>query len=297
MPGFFPGRPGGEHDEPLLDMILERRPIPPGAPPEIHDLAHMLAAVAGPAEPGELTGAVATLAAFTRLGSPAGISPAAPRSARRSMPEWRARGRLPLAAAVTAVAAGLGGTAAAYAGVLPDPIQHVAYEIIGAPSPHHEFSGHVSALASSPTHAPRRPATFAAPESQEAVSSVPGHGHSSPRDRQHGSPGDLLGNARAGCRPTAAGTQNQSQNQNQNQSKPSPTPASVTPSPGQSQTQGQGQGQGKSQGQNQAQGQGQSTASPGLKLTPQASMTIPVPAWLTTTACPTAGLPISRPGR
>ena len=30
MPGFFPGRPGGEHDEPLLDMILERRPIPPG---------------------------------------------------------------------------------------------------------------------------------------------------------------------------------------------------------------------------------------------------------------------------
>ena len=32
MPGIFPGRPGGEHDEPLLDMLLERRPIPPGAP-------------------------------------------------------------------------------------------------------------------------------------------------------------------------------------------------------------------------------------------------------------------------
>ncbi len=31
MPGFFPGRPGGEHDEPLLDMILERCPIPRGA--------------------------------------------------------------------------------------------------------------------------------------------------------------------------------------------------------------------------------------------------------------------------
>jgi hypothetical protein len=26
-------------------------------------------------------------------------------------------------------------------------------------------------------------------------------------------------------------------------------------------------------------------------------MTIPVPAWLTATACPTVGLPISRPGR
>ena len=25
MPGFpFPGRPGGEHDEPLLDMIISR---------------------------------------------------------------------------------------------------------------------------------------------------------------------------------------------------------------------------------------------------------------------------------
>jgi len=187
MPGFFPSRPGGEHDEPLLDMILERRPIPPGAPPEIRGLAHMLAAVAGPAEPGELTGAAATLAAFTRLGSPAGISLAAPRSARRSMPEWRARDRLPLAAALTAVTAGLGGTAAAYAGVLPDPIQHVAHEIIGAPSPHHELSGHVPAVANSPTHAPSPPATFAAPESQEVVSSVPGHGHSSPRDRQHGS--------------------------------------------------------------------------------------------------------------
>ena len=56
MPGFFPGRPGGEHDEPLLDMILERRPIPPGAPPEIHGLARMLAAAAGPAEPGDLAG-------------------------------------------------------------------------------------------------------------------------------------------------------------------------------------------------------------------------------------------------
>ena len=30
MPGFpFPGRPGGEHDEPLLDMIIARRALPP----------------------------------------------------------------------------------------------------------------------------------------------------------------------------------------------------------------------------------------------------------------------------
>ena len=82
MPGFFPGRPGGEHDEPLLDMILERCPIPPGAPPEIHGLARMLAAVAGPAEPGDLAGQAAAHAAFTQLVSPPGTSPAALRSAR-----------------------------------------------------------------------------------------------------------------------------------------------------------------------------------------------------------------------
>src|SRR3954453_1832430 len=67
MPGFFPGRPGGEHDEPLLDMILERRPIPPGAPPEFHGLARVLVAVAGPAEPGDLAGQDAAYAAFPRL--------------------------------------------------------------------------------------------------------------------------------------------------------------------------------------------------------------------------------------
>ena len=133
MPGSFPGRPGGEHDEPLLDMILERRPIPPGAPPEIHGLARMLAAAAGSAGPGKLAGEDAALAAFTRLASQVGTSPAAPRSARRSLPVRSARGRLPLAAAATVVAAGLGSTAAAYAGVLPSPMQHFAHVMIGAP--------------------------------------------------------------------------------------------------------------------------------------------------------------------
>ncbi len=135
MPGFFPGRPGGEHDEPLLDMLLERRPIPPGAPPEVHDLARMLAAAARPAEPGELAGEAAAMAAFARRASPAGISPAVSRSARRRLSGWSARGRVPLAAAVTAVTAGLGSTAAAYAGVLPNPIQQFAHEILAAPAP------------------------------------------------------------------------------------------------------------------------------------------------------------------
>jgi hypothetical protein len=89
------------------------------------------------------------MAAFTRLGSPAGISPAAPRSARRSMPEWRARGRLPLAAALTAVSSRAGQHGCGLRGVLPGPIQHFAHEYIGAPAPHHAVSSRVLAVASS----------------------------------------------------------------------------------------------------------------------------------------------------
>jgi hypothetical protein len=158
MPGFFPGRPGGEHgehDEPLLDMILERRPIPPGAPPEIHGLARMLAAVAGPAEPGDLAGQAAAQAAFTRLGSRSGTSHAALRSARRSLSERPARGRLPLAAALAVAAAGLGSIAAAFSGVLPSPIQHFAHDTIGAPPPPRGISPRVLTVTSSPM--PRHP--------------------------------------------------------------------------------------------------------------------------------------------
>ena len=151
MPGFpIPGRPGGEHDEPLLDMILERRPIPPGAPPEIHGLARMLAAVAGPAEPGDLAGQDAAQAAFARLASRSGTSHAALRSARRSLSERPARGRLPLAAALAVAAAGLGSTAAAYIGVLPSPIQHFAYLTIGAPPPPRDASPRSLTVTSSP---------------------------------------------------------------------------------------------------------------------------------------------------
>jgi hypothetical protein len=174
MPGFFPGRPGGEHDEPLLDMILERRPIPPGAPPEIHGLARMLAAVAGPAEPGDLPGEAAAMAAFARLGSQPGTSPAALRSARRSLSERPARGRLPLAVALAAAAAaGLGSTAAAYAGVLPSPIQHFAHVTIGAPTPPLNVALHAPAVTSSPVHRPPGLSTSAPASRLSAASSDP----------------------------------------------------------------------------------------------------------------------------
>ena len=174
MPGFFPGRPGGEHDEPLLDMILERRPIPPGAPPEIHGLARMLAAVAGPAEPGDLAGQDAAQAAFTRLASRSGTSHAALRSARRSLSERPARGRLPLAAALAVAAAGLGSTAAAYVGVLPSSIQHFAHVTIGAPPPPRDVSPRTLTVTSSPMPRHRAgPALRDTARRQSAASSDP----------------------------------------------------------------------------------------------------------------------------
>jgi hypothetical protein len=78
----------------------------------MHDLAVMLAALAGPAEPGELAGEAAARAAFTRVASPARICAAAGRPARRGRSRRRVRGRVRLAAALVAAAAGLGSTAA-----------------------------------------------------------------------------------------------------------------------------------------------------------------------------------------
>ena len=136
MPGFlFPGRPGGEHDEPLLDMIIARRVLPPDAPQPMHDLARMLAALAGPAEPGELAGEAAVRAAFSRAASPAGISSAARRPGqRRRARRFRgpARSRARLATALVIAVAGLGSVFAAYIDVLPSPIQQLAHVTVAA---------------------------------------------------------------------------------------------------------------------------------------------------------------------
>ena len=154
MPGFpTPSRPGGEHDEPLLDMIFDGRVIPPDAPQEMHDLQQMLTALAGPAEPGELAGEAAARAAFIQLASPAGVSLGASRPPARQGTRRPASHRVPrrrrtrragrragLAAALCAAAAVLAGTAAAYAGVLPEPVQQMAHATVGAPAPRHHGS-------------------------------------------------------------------------------------------------------------------------------------------------------------
>jgi hypothetical protein len=200
MPGFFPGRPGGERHEPLLDMIFDRRPLPPGAPPEMHDLARLLTAVAGPGEPEELAGEATALAAFARLASPVGISPAASRPARRWLSGRPARARLPLAAALVATAAGLGSISAAYAGVLPDPIQHFAHDTFGAPNPSHDKSRRPSAIT---IPRPSVNHTAATPVAQPAQSATPTHvnGTGSSQQPSHRAPGHTPRSVAPSCTP------------------------------------------------------------------------------------------------
>jgi hypothetical protein len=270
MPGFFPGRPGGEHDEPLLDMILERRPIPPGAPPEIHGLALMLAAVAGPAEPGDLAGQDAAQAAFTRLASRSGTSHAALRSARRSLSERPARGRLPLAAALAVAAAGLGSTAAAYIGVLPSSIQHFAHLTIGAPPPR-DASQRSLTVTNSPMPRHHGPSTTAQGSRHSAGSSdrVSDQTHPGPWPTRAGK-GYGAAPGLASCLP-ASGQDHGVVGQTQHAARPSPAPNQLTP--------GAAQSPGGS-------GSGQNRASPG-------SLTSgwPMPSMSATTICPGGATP------
>ncbi len=281
MPGFFPGRPGGEHDEPLLDMILERRPTPPGAPPEIHGLALMLAAVAGPAEPGDLAGQDAAQAAFTRLASRSGTSHAALRSARRSLSERPARGRLPLAAALAVAAAGLGSTAAAFVGVLPSSIQHFAHETLGAPAPPSDASPRTRTLTITSSPVPSRtahgapgPARRRSATSSDPVSDKthPGQLHTHLWKRSSAAPGFVS------CLPVQGQDHGQAVGGTQNAASPSPAPNQVRPAA----TQGPA-----------GSGPTQNAPSPGSGL-------FGWPAMPSATACPAGSIPTEEahaPGR
>jgi hypothetical protein len=281
MPGFFPGRPGGDPDEPLLDMILERRPIPPGAPPEFHGLARVLAAAAGPAEPGDLAGQDAAHAAFTRLASRPGTSHAALRSARRSLSERPARGRLSQAAALAVAAAGLGSIAAAFAGVLPSPIQHLAHETIGAPPPAHGVSPHALLVTSSAMPRHPRPSDTGNGKERSASSSDP------VSDKTHR--GSLPPHARkaygavpgiVGCAPTPGQDHGGALGNVQNPALPTPAPNQVRPGSTQSPAQS---------------GPGQNRASPGSLPFPW-----PYPLMSAMRVCPAGTVPYQvthAPGR
>jgi hypothetical protein len=251
-------------------MILERRPIPPGAPPEFHGLARMLAAVAGPAEPGDLAGQDAAHAAFTRLASRPGTSHAALRSARRSLSERPARGRLPLAAALAVAAAGLGSTAAAFADVLPSPIQHFAHDTIGAPPPPHGVSPRPLTVASSPM--PRHPRPSDTGSERSAASSDPvsdktHHGSLS----AHGRKGHGAVPGHASCVPALGQDHGGAVGDIQNLAWPSPAPNQLRPGATQSPAQS---------------GPSQNRASPGSLPFPW-----PLPMASATKGCPAGTAP------
>jgi hypothetical protein len=63
-----------------------------------------------------------------------------------------AGGRVRLAAVLAAVGVVLGGTAAAYAGALPAPVQELAHHVLGAPAARHSSDGHPR---TPPSHAAR----------------------------------------------------------------------------------------------------------------------------------------------
>ena len=172
MPGFpFPGRPGGEHDEPLLDMIIARRALPPDAPQEMHDLARMLAALAGPGEPGELAREAAVRAAFRRVASPVGVSSAARRPMRHRRPRRSrasSRSRARLATALVVAVAGLGSVLAAYTDSLPSPIQQLAHVTVAAPAPHRSLPSTDTSGARHAAPATLRPTSRPAPGPQRS---------------------------------------------------------------------------------------------------------------------------------
>jgi hypothetical protein len=132
-----PGPAEPELDEQLLDAILAGQELPDDAPEQAHVVADMLASLAGPADPGDLAAEPTLRAAFARAASPAArpgpATPAGPTrpGRRRSWLPIRLSARL--GAALAAVLVMLGGTVAAYAGVLPGPIQNLAHRAIDAP--------------------------------------------------------------------------------------------------------------------------------------------------------------------
>jgi hypothetical protein len=135
-------------DEFILDMLLDRVPPPPEAPPEMAALLPMLADLSGPAEPGELAAETAVLSRFRSRVRPAGISGTSPRPSRRTSPWQRLVPHSPrVAAGLAAAAIVLGGTAAAYAGALPPPLQDFAHITINAPAARH--------ASRTPGHGPR----------------------------------------------------------------------------------------------------------------------------------------------
>jgi hypothetical protein len=120
-----------------LDVLLAGMA---GAAPGMRPVADILAALTAEASTGELAGEARALAEFRHR---AGV-PVPRQRARRRPAGLTSRLGVKAGAAITAVAMVLGGAAtAAFANVLPAPIQRLAHDAFGAPTP--EPSRHLPA--------------------------------------------------------------------------------------------------------------------------------------------------------
>ena len=148
MPGSpFPGRLSREREELVLDMILDGLSLPPEAHRDMAVLPVMLADLNGPAGPDELTGEAAVLSRFKVCFPPVSTSsPAAAPAKRRSA--WRVSHRARLTGALAAAAFVFGGAAAAYAGVLPAPVQNFVHSVLPHVPSDGPASGHPASVTS-----------------------------------------------------------------------------------------------------------------------------------------------------
>lgn len=128
-----PGDSGGESDKLAQNMVFDRL-SPALKAPHQAALRQVLDDLSGPAEPGELAVEAAVLARFRSRVHPAAARAAVARTSpwRRFMPHSPR-----LAAGLAAVAIVAGGSAAAYAGALPVPLQNFAHRVIDAPAARH----------------------------------------------------------------------------------------------------------------------------------------------------------------
>jgi hypothetical protein len=133
---IFPGRTDWPFpDAATAERLLSGHGADPGAASDERELALVLAAAARPATARELSGEQAAVAAFELAISEsrsAGRAWTRPGARTRRLPRPR-RVSVLVAGGVLALAAALGGTAAANA--LPAPLQKMAHTVFGAPAP------------------------------------------------------------------------------------------------------------------------------------------------------------------
>jgi hypothetical protein len=179
------GDSGGEPGKLADDMIFDRL-SPTLKAPQQAALRQVLADLSGPAEPADLMAEAAVLTRFrSRVPLAAAVVPGGPARVPYTSP-WRqlAPHSPRLAAGLVAAAMVAGGTAAAYAGALPGPLQNFAHQVIDAPAARHRAGQQPGG---SPHHQNPPPRPGATSPGQARHSAAPGsaRAHTQPGSSAH----------------------------------------------------------------------------------------------------------------